>query len=143
MVEQIDPALVPEYFWRIVAMRPPVGDPSDAGQIGSAAELALLLGWYDRNVAEVVLEPARAALEQLADKSGPAPSTAYFAWSILDSRGAVARLEQVPVNPKLDFSEDRPRQPVSEALQLPHEARWRFVFLNRTEMVSILAGELY
>ncbi len=27
VVERIDPALVPEYFWRTVALRPPVGDP--------------------------------------------------------------------------------------------------------------------
>ncbi len=27
LVEQIDPALVPEYFWRIIAMRGPAGNP--------------------------------------------------------------------------------------------------------------------
>ena len=32
MVEQIDPALVPEYFWRIVATRPSVGDPRSVSE---------------------------------------------------------------------------------------------------------------
>ena len=54
LVEQIDPALVPEYFWRVVAARPPLGNPrpiSDTPQ----RNLVLLLAWYDRVVAEARL----------------------------------------------------------------------------------------
>ena len=54
----------------------------------------------------------------------------FQAWSIFDPRAAVARLEQVPVNPKLDLSADYTRQRVAEMLGLPHEARWRYIWLN-------------
>ena len=33
MVEQIDPALVPELFWRIVATRPSTGDPRSVRRV--------------------------------------------------------------------------------------------------------------
>ena len=40
MVEQIDPALVPEYFWRIVATRPSVGNPRSVDATSASALIA-------------------------------------------------------------------------------------------------------
>ncbi len=142
LVEQIDPALVPEYFWRIVAMRPP-SDPRRDGLIGSAS-LALVLGWYDREVAETVLiKHDRSDLLPTGDKWMAPPAAPFLAWAMLAPRLAVAGLERFPVHPMLDLTADYARRSLAETLQLPHEARWRSIFLNHTEMSSILAGELY
>ena len=54
LVEQIDPALVPSLFWRIVATRPSVGNPRDVpGDVEKhwSSRLVAVLGWYDRDVA--------------------------------------------------------------------------------------------
>jgi hypothetical protein len=141
MVEEIDPALVPEYFWRIVATRPNVGDPRFTGEL-SLAQLILLLGWYDRDVAAALLERVRAGIG-LGDDSFPdVKSIVFLAWSIFDPRAAVARLEQEPFNPKLPLNQDRARQRVAEALTLGHEERWRNIWLNFTEMENILRCKL-
>jgi hypothetical protein len=143
MVEQIDPALVPEYFWRLVAMRPSVGDPHSVSDV-PLAKLALLLAWYDLDVATAVFEPVRAGIAR-ADNQDLADARwapAFRAWSIIDPRAAVARLEQVPVTPKLDFDAGYVRQEVAKLLGLPHEARWRDVWLDSTHLTDLLVRDL-
>jgi hypothetical protein len=66
LVEQIDPALVPELFWRAIATRPPIGNPRSLREL-SLGRLIVLLGWYDREVAAVLFEPVRALMEQTDD----------------------------------------------------------------------------
>ena len=144
LVEQIDPALVPEYFWRIVATRPAVGNPSRVDE-GSSAWLSLLLAWYDRDVAAAVFEPVRAGLERADDRELASASSAIAsrARSIFDPRAAVARLQQVSVDPKLDLDADYARRWVAELLSLPHEARWRYVWDNYSDMARILRRDIY
>ena len=96
----------------------------------------MLLSWYDRDVAAALFEPVRAEMEQSDDLTQVNSEIALQAWSIFDPRAAVARLEQVPVNPNLDLREDAFRERVLETLGLPHEARWRFIWLNFTEMAD-------
>jgi hypothetical protein len=143
MVEQVDPAFVPEYFWRVVATRPSIGNPRTES-VGERARLALLLAWYDRDVAAAVFEPVRSSLANADDPelAGGAWSLAFEAWSILDPRAAVAKLEQVPVKPARDLRDDYIRRRVACVLGLPHEARWRNVWLNQSEMVDILLRDL-
>ena len=100
LVEQLDPALVPEYFWRIVAARSPVGDPR-SGTAFVPAALTLLLASYDREAAAVVFEPVRAWLEHADERelARPVVPIAFQAWSVFDPRTAVATLGQLPVIP--------------------------------------------
>ena len=96
LVEQIDPVLVPEVFWRAVATRPPIGNPRTLFY-ESPIELAILLGWYNREVAAAIFEPVRSQIEQTEDRELAHWGNQFLSWSIFDPRAAVARLEQVPV----------------------------------------------
>ncbi len=107
LVEQIDPALVPELFWRVVATRPSIGNPRDVpGDIAKhwSSRLVAVLGWYDRDVAAALFEPIRVQLEHTDDLALARSREEFLAWSIFDPRAAVARLKQVPVDPKLELS---------------------------------------
>jgi hypothetical protein len=137
IVEQIDPALVPEYFWRIVATRPSVGDPRSASNVSSGA-LVLLLAWYDRDVAVALFEPIRDQMERTDDMALARESTAFLSWSIFDPRAAAARLGKLPVNPRLDLNADHVRRQVCEYLRLSHDARWRKVWGNFTGMAEMI-----
>ncbi len=133
LVEQIDPALVPELFWRAVATRPPIGNPrSDPDP--SPTLLVRLLGWYDRDVASALFEPVRARMEHLDDVALARSANEFLGWSIFDPRAAVARLEQVSINPKLEPGADFARERVAQMLGLSHEERWRRVWSDYTEM---------
>jgi hypothetical protein len=136
LVEQIDPALVPELFWRLVATRPSVGNPRRVGERMSS-QLVVPLAQYDRDVAAALFEPIRAQLEHTDDQALAGSSSEFLAWSIFDPRAAVARLEQVPVNPKLDLGVYRTRVEVAETLGLSHEARWRKIWSEFTEMREV------
>ena len=87
LVERLDPALVPEYFWRIVATRSPVGDPRSSSEFVPAA-LTLLLASYDRDVAAIVFEPVRVWLEHADDRelARPVVPIAFQGWSAFDPR---------------------------------------------------------
>jgi hypothetical protein len=134
LVEQIDPALVPEYFWRVVAMRPSIGNPRSVDH-SSAALLTLLLAWYDREVAAALFEPVRVWMEHADDRGSLL--TGFEAWSIVDPRAAVARLERMPIGRNFELDADRARATVAETLALSHEARWRSIWYGYTEMYSI------
>jgi hypothetical protein len=131
LVEQVSPALVPEYFWRAIAMRPCIGAPNSVGKFPSAL-LTSLVSWYDRDVAAALFEPVRASMES-ADNSGPTVM-GFLAWSVFDPRAAVARLERTPVTPDFQLDSDSARILVAEALGLPHEERWRNLWRAYTEM---------
>jgi hypothetical protein len=135
MVEQIDPSLVPEFFWRVVAMRPSIGNPRRASE-RSISPLVTLLAWYDREVAATLFDPVRAEIEHADDRELVGWPHVFLAWSMVDPRAAVARIERLPIDPKFDLSADLAREQVSASLGLPHEARWRTMWLNLTEMAD-------
>jgi hypothetical protein len=54
----------------------------------------------------------------------------------------VARLEQVPVNPKIDANVDQTRRRVAEMLELSHEARWRKIWADFS-VYAESPGEIY
>jgi len=136
LVEQIDPALVAELFWRAIATRPPTGDPrSDHSR--SLSDLAMLLGWYDREAAAALFESVRALMDQTDDRE-LAGWGHFVAWSIFDPRAAVARLEQLPVTIRLETGANPVRERMAELLGLPYEDRWRRIWSNHTEMSGLL-----
>ncbi len=62
VIEQIDPALVPEVFWRNIASRQPYGNPRAVHADGPTTRIAELAE-YDRDVAAVLFEPTLARME--------------------------------------------------------------------------------
>jgi hypothetical protein len=138
MVEQIDPALVPEFFWRILAMGRPISNPRSTQDI-YASSLVDLLAWYDREVAAALFEPLRNLMEQSDDKT-LANSQRFRGWALFDPRAAVARLEQVPFT--LEPRGLGSRLLVAELLGLAHEERWRKIWSQFTEMGAIFERDL-
>jgi hypothetical protein len=138
IAEQIDPALVPEVFWRAVACRPPIANPRTLLH-GIPIELAALLSFYDREVAAAIFEPVMVQLEQTDDQELAGRSFDIASWSMFDPRAAVARLEQI--RPQPDSSRgDLARERVGQMLSLSYEERWRRVFFEYTDMRNILEG---
>jgi hypothetical protein len=124
IVERIDPGLVPELFWRDVSSRLPVGNPRNLGN-DSPTFLIINLARYDREVAAALFEPSRDHMNQAGDDE-VAPSVHEFrAWSLFDPRAAVARLETMPIDPKLPNNGIRARLAVAESLAQDYEHRWR------------------
>jgi hypothetical protein len=143
MVEQIDPALVPELFWRVVATRPPVGNPRDVpGAVDKhwSSRLVAVLGCYDRDVAVALFEPIRIQLEHTDEMALARSPEEFLAWSIVDPRAAVARLKQVPIDPKFELYSGRPaRFQVADMLGRSRERRWRLSWRAFTYMSELTA----
>jgi hypothetical protein len=126
IVERIDPARVPEVFWRDAASRPPVGNPRTISAY-SPSQLIHRLAWYDREVAAALFEPSRIRMEHTEDGELATWENEFLAWSFFDPRAAVARLEQVPVSQGPGYRANAARLRVASFLGLPFEARWRRV----------------
>jgi len=141
LVEQIDPALVPELFWRAVATRPPIGNPHWVFD-DSPSNLVLLLGWYDREVAAALFEPVRALLDKTDNGELAGFSRPLLGWSFFDPRAAAARLEQVPSDTGLPTGAKDARQGVGEILGLSFEDRWRRVWTDSTDMRLLLERDI-
>jgi len=142
LVEQFDPARVPDLFWRAIATRLPIGNPRSLRDL-SLSRLVVLLGWYDREVAAALFEPVRALMEQTDDQELARWQFEFLGWSIFDPRAAVARLEQAPVamttlKPSGNFARER----VAEMLGLPYEDRWRRIWSDYTEMRDLFERDL-
>jgi Carboxypeptidase regulatory-like domain len=140
VVEQTDPSLVPELFWRAIASRPPIGNPRTLFQ-ELPINLTILLSFYDREVAAALYESVRAEIEQTDDGVLADWGNQFLAWSLFDPRAADARLEQVPLPSNLEQG-NFARERVAEMLGLPYEERWRKIWSEHTEMRSILERDI-
>jgi hypothetical protein len=139
VVEQIDPALVPEVFWRVVATRPSVGNPREI-ENHLASQLVAVLSWYDRDVAAALFEPIRAQFEQRDDLARARSRVEFLAWLVFDPRAAAARLKQMPIDPKLELYADRAaRFQVGEMLGRSRERRWQWSWRAFTGMNELTA----
>jgi len=138
LVEQINPTLVPEVFWRAVAMRSPIGKPHSLID-ESPSHLVFLLAWYNREVAAALFEPVRALMEKTDDRELAELENPFLEWSIFDPRAAVARLEQTPIafGNRISSSER-----VAELLGLSYEDRWRRVWTDHTDMRFLLERDI-
>jgi hypothetical protein len=127
IVERVDPAMVPEVFWRDVASRPPSGNPRTVSAY-SPSGLITYLAWYDREVAAALFEPTRQRIEHAEDRDLATWRAEFLAWSLFDPRAAVDRLEKVPVSDDTVPIANAARIVVASSLGLPYEARWRKVW---------------
>jgi hypothetical protein len=87
-----------------------------------------------------LFEPIRAQIERGDDQ---ALFQHFLSWSVFDPRAAVARLEQMPVSPKLEFDADRARLQVCELLGLSAQARWRQTWSDFLEMRELISSGLW
>jgi hypothetical protein len=95
VVEQIDPTLVPEVFWRALAARPPADNPGSPNDPYYLRDLVPLLSWYDRDAAAVVHEEGGNQAKQLGDGEPATWRIRILGTLAFDPRGAVAALEQL------------------------------------------------
>lgn len=116
--ERIDAALVPEFFWRAVSLRmlPEEGAEPDGAQLPQQANatLAMLLAFYDREVATVIRDSVRLPL-----RTG---ENGLRALALIDPRKAIETVQEFEGerNPI-----DQYRLVVAEMLALEGEERWR------------------
>ncbi len=134
-VERIDPKLVPEFFWRGVALRPPTGNPRTTSAY-SPAFLIEHLAWYDREVAAALFEPSRQRIEQTDDRDLATWNTEFLAWSLFDPRAAVARLERIPVSRDPAPDANAARLVVADSLGRTYGARWRDIWRYWTTILD-------
>jgi hypothetical protein len=138
VIEQIDPALVPELFWRSVACRPPIGNPRTLHH-AIPIHLTTLLSFYDRQAAAAVFEPVMAELEQTDDQELAGRNIDFPSWSMFNPRAAVARLEQVPLRTDRTGMNSA-RASVAQMLCMSYEDRWRRMFFEHTAMRNLVEG---
>jgi hypothetical protein len=131
IVEQIDPALVPEFYWRTVADLGVANDPRDEYGREDALRLAALLARYDTQVASIVFEPAVRA----GAVRGTAPADLNVAeldlLAVIDPRRAVALVESLPPPADLEArGANWSRIMLSAQLGRGDEAQWRRVWMH-------------
>jgi hypothetical protein len=107
VVDQIDPALAADVFWRYLATRPSSFDPRIPWEPSS-----LVIGhvaMYDRNLARTLFEPIRAKMVRAEDSEPGAVQLNFEDWTLLDPSEAIAVALKLPINPdRLDqFSSAR------------------------------------
>ncbi len=128
IAEAIDPTLVPEVMWRAIAARPTSGNPRVA-QGFVPANLVEQVAWNDRGIAAALLEPLLQRMAKAADRDLVEWEEAFEAWTILDPRATVARLEKVPMT-SVNPNDNRLWIYVIEKLALDREDRWRNTFIH-------------
>ncbi|MGC8641541.1 MAG: hypothetical protein ACP5XB_16875 [Isosphaeraceae bacterium] len=96
LVESIDPTLVPELFWRVVADPPVANDPREEYGRDDVLRQALLLARYDRAVASALYEPVRGGLVRPGANGGEMRPVELWLLGALDPRQAVAVVESMP-----------------------------------------------
>jgi Carboxypeptidase regulatory-like domain len=125
VVEGTDPALVPEVLWRHVASRHPYGNPRTARADVSPHQI-IEVAYYDRQVAAALLEPVLARMQQTNPNELARWGYEFLAWSLIDPRAAVARLESIPVTQDTDFYKGSYAHVlVGGSLARTREQRWR------------------
>jgi hypothetical protein len=122
VVERVDPARVPEFFWREVASRVSSDNPRIL-RVYSPIEIIPYLAGYDREVAAAVFEPMREQIERTDDRELATWAQQFRAWSHFDPRGAAARLERVAVRRDPAPDANAARLAVAHLLGLDYQRR--------------------
>ncbi len=128
IAEAIDPALVAEVMWRAIAARPTSGNPRVA-QGFVPANLVEQVAWYDRGIAAALLDPLLLRMQKASDRDLVDWDAAFEAWTIIDPRAAVARLEKIPMT-SVNPNDNRLWIYVIETLALDRDDRWRKSFIE-------------
>ncbi len=100
VAERIDPALVPEFFWRVASFRVTPKPQMDAAARPDA-RLALLLARYDRDAAKVVLRPI---LDRGPTADDIKRTGVVQAVEAIDPARAVALVEALPEDSNAEFN---------------------------------------
>jgi hypothetical protein len=108
VAEAIDPALVPEFFWRAISFRIPRSeDPREAayprGWMADAA-LAYALARYDRQLAGMILDEASPRLLRRLNLGG---NRMFEAATMVDPVQGVHLLEELPPENRQDYLWER------------------------------------
>jgi hypothetical protein len=136
LIEQIDPAMVPEVFWRQVASRSPYGNPRADHADGPTVRVADL-AVYDREVAAALFEPTLARIEQTDPTELASWGYEFMCWSLIDPRAAVARLEKIPVPLVPDYRKGNiaARLTVARSLARSSQERWHNENFDEREVI--------
>ncbi|QEH35013.1 hypothetical protein OJF2_35580 [Aquisphaera giovannonii] len=102
LAESIDPALVPEFFWRAVADLAPSDDPSQEYGRGDVLGEALLLARYDRRISAALYEPAHRASAAKGASSGQMTPSEVTLLGAIDPLRAIEAVEAMPEPPDLE-----------------------------------------
>ena len=125
IAEAIDPALVEEVMWLAIAGRP----PSSRAVQAAPGPLFQHVAWYDRDVAAALLEPLLQRMEKTADRELVGWEGLFSAWTLIDPRAAVARLEKIAMT-SVNPNDNRLWIYVVEKLALDRDERWRKSFID-------------
>lgn len=128
LVEAIDPALVPEVFWRALSLRETSFDPREIlGQGGDWRTLPMLLARYDREVAALAFAPGLAYARDALPRGDRYSSNLALTQAMIDPRLAVELVESMPLAPRPFMNEPAnwSRIQVAEKLGRTVEARWK------------------
>jgi hypothetical protein len=136
LVEQVDPSLVPEVFWRAIATRPPIDDPRKERDYPSL-HLVPFLARYDREVAAVLFRPFLAGLNQL-DDPGTKQYNEFLTWSLIDPRAAAARLRAIAPGRGKDANSNWAFTGIAECLALSGEARWMWYWRSQSGLGGVM-----
>jgi hypothetical protein len=136
LVEQVDPALVPEFFWRVLSTRPRIDDPRRAKDYPSL-RLVPFLARYDRDVAAVLFDPSLAEMNQL-DEPGTKQYSEFVAWSLIDPRAAATRLKAIAPSRERDANSNWTFTGVADCLALSGEARWKWYWRTNSGLGGVL-----
>jgi hypothetical protein len=105
VAEEIDPALVPEFFWRAVWLHAPgfVADPYNRPGMpeGAVGSLALTLARYDRGLALAIVGKAQPRRETAYDTVN-----VFRAVALADPERAVAMVASLPAGRESDYVRD-------------------------------------
>jgi hypothetical protein len=101
LVEAIDPALVPEVFWRALALRETSFNPRNILGMGGGDwhTLPMVLARYDRAVAALAFEPGLAYAGDALPRGDRYSSILAVTEAVIDPRRAVALVESMPPRP--------------------------------------------
>jgi hypothetical protein len=120
IAEQIDTALVPEFFWRALALRSPAAIEDRPGMMThSLGALALTVARYDRDLTGAFIAEA----QKHRREDDFARANHFLAAALVDPRWAVALIEGLPDGP----GKDHARQSVIDVLLGEGDAVWRAV----------------
>ena len=142
LVEQIDPALVPEYFWRVVATRPSARRSTLARRYSARSRWLSFWPGTTATWPRPCLNPFEPGWNTPTTGAGPLVGRVSGLVD-LRPRAAVARLEQVPVDPKLELNADRARREVfRNARARPRGALAKGSGAHFTEMGDLFERDL-
>ena len=126
IAEAIDPVLVEEVMWYSIAARSPSKRVIEAKAPGALVER---ITWYERDVAAALLDGRLKRMLKVPELELIEWYLAFEAWSAIDPRAAVARLERVPML-SVDPNNNRLWINVVNSLSLDPQELWRMDFIE-------------